>query len=207
MGIKLEDGEIVPAPAALDDWRISGLAQVSLPRMGPDLRVEAWMLDCQFHAAALETVSLAGSAYLDEDGWLWDTDSCYLLFRIGEDGERIPLSRECRFPAYPSSPLFPGAVLGALLEERLLLPSEAEPEQLFWMVYGDKVRAMDLLGTYGDRERQAALSALAEYAVRADEEESGRFREILDTLEQNASQLTEAGREAFRTLLTEAGRG
>lgn len=207
MGIKLEDGEIVPAPAALDDWRISGLAQVSLPRMGPDLRVEAWMLDCQFHAAALETVSLAGSAYLDEDGWLWDTDSCYLLFRIGEDGERIPLSRECRFPAYPSSPLFPGAVLGALLEERLLLPSEAEPEQLFWMVYGDKVRAMDLLGTYGDRERQAALSALAEYAVRADEEESGRFREILDTLERNASQLTEAGREAFRTLLTEAGRG
>ncbi len=206
-GIKLEDGEIVPAPAALDDWRISGLAQVSLPRMGPDLRVEAWMLDCQFHAAAPETVSLAGSAYLDEDGWLWDTDSCYLLFRIGEDGERIPLSRECRSLAYPSSPLFPGAVLEALLEERLLLPSEAEPEQLFWMVYGDKVRAMDLLGTYGDGERQAALSALAEYAVRADEEASGRFREILDTLERNAPQLTEAGREALRTLLAEAGRG
>ncbi len=98
-------------------------------------------------------------------------------------------------------------MLEALLEERLLLPSEAEPEQLFWMVYGDKVRAMDLLGTYGDGERQAALSALAEYAVRADEEASGRFREILDTLERNAPQLTEAGREALRTLLAEAGRG
>lgn len=209
LGVRMEDGEIASAPVVLDDWRISSLTQVSVPRMGPDLEVEAWMLDYQFHVATPETVSLAGAAYLDEDCWLGGmyAGACCLFFRIGADGERVPLYQEEHgYGVYPESPLFPGMVLELLLKNRMLLPSEAEPAHLLWMIYGDKIRAMDLLGTYEAAEREAALSALAEYAVRAGEEESDRFREILDTLERSASQLTEAGDMASRTLLEAAGR-
>ncbi|MBD5147658.1 MAG: hypothetical protein HDT19_02550, partial [Oscillibacter sp.] len=153
-----------------------------------------------------DTVVLAGAAYLDED--LWQGGFFYngmtMLFRV-EEGRRIPLDMEeddYYVDCFYNAPMFSGYVLRILLKNNAISLAEAPEENLLWMFYENQVVAMNLLGAYPAGERDAALTALAQYAANeADDDARECFQQGMRNLSWNASELTEEGREAYQTLL------
>lgn len=195
-----EDYEAIDQSAMWDDYRITSITLADRAATYPQLQIEIYSWGCGLHTSIPEQVTLAGSAYVDEEGWYYGggpLPSPYLVFQVQPDGSYKILENDLPFDASPESNFFQAYVAEILLRNDLLQPSEVTAKDLYYLFYCNQSTFLNLIGTYEASEQAAAIDALVHYEAGAD---ADLLPQGLQNLEWNSSALTEEGQAAYERL-------
>ena len=172
----------------------------------------------ELHTTTPENVMLAGGMYMDEDGWVGGLNTLppVLVFHTMANSGPVLLQSSIPNDVGRSSdnPMFAGLMAQVALENGLLTPSEVRPVDLYYMFYNGQDVFLNLIGAFPVDEQNAALDAMAEYAVSvANTDDGGLLADGLQRLEEYDYDLTEEGemaelrlRNAWTRALAEAER-
>ena len=214
------DGQLQQAgiPAEWDDWRITELVLTDTVPAYPELGMRVYGLRYELHTTTPENVMLAGGMYMDEDGWVGGLNTLppVLVFHTMANSGPVLLQSSIPNDVGRSSdnPMFAGLMAQVALENGLLTPSEVRPVDLYYMFYNGQDVFLNLIGAFPVDEQNAALDAMAEYAVSvANTDDGGLLADGLQRLEEYDYDLTEEGemaelrlRNAWTRALAEAER-
>ena len=204
------DGQLQQAgvPAEWDDWRITELVLTDTVPAYPELGMWVYGLRYELHTTTPENVMLAGGMYMDEDGWVGGLNTLppVLVFHTMANSGPVLLQSSIPNDVGRSSdnPMFAGLMAQVALENGLLTPSEVRAEDLYYMFYNGQDVFLNLIGAFPVDEQNAALDAMAEYAVSvANTDDGGLLADGLQRLEEydGLYELTEEGEAAHRRLL------
>ena len=116
--------------ADLDNWRVEYVAE-DWYRAYPNGTLIAYNLNYEYHAQKPANVTLAGGAYVDEDGWLMpDYPYCHYLFFIERNSQYTFLEEQMINDAGPGSEIFEAEMQRWAVELGLASVSDAAPEEL-----------------------------------------------------------------------------
>ena len=195
-------------PAEWDDWRITELALTDTVPAYPELGLRVYHLGHELHTTTPENVVIAGGMYLDEDGWMGGSNSMSHILVFHTMADSGPALLQSSIPndvgRTSDSPIFCALMAQVALENGLLNPSEVRPVDLYYMFYNGQDVFLNLIGAFPVEEQNAALDAMAEYAVSvADTDDGGLLADGLQRLEEYDTlyELTEEGEAAHRRLL------
>ena len=199
--------------AEWDDWRITELELTDTVPAYPELGMRVYSLGHELHTTTPENVMLAGGMYMDEDGWVGGSNSMSHILVFHTMADSGPALLQSSIPndvgRTSDSPIFCALMAQVALENGLLTPSEVRPVDLYYMFYNGQDVFLNLIGAFPVEEQNAALDAMAEYAVSvADTDDGGLLADGLQRLEEYDSlyELTEEG-EAARWRLLEIVNG
>ena len=194
-------------PAEWDDWRITELALADTVPAYPELGLRVYHLGHELHTTTPENVMLAGGMYLDEDGWMGGSNSMSHILVFHTMADSGPALLQSSIPndvgRTSDSPIFCALMAQVALENGLLTPSEVRPVDLYYLFYNNQGVFLNLIGAFPVEEQNAALDAMAEYAVSvADTDDGGLLADGLQRLEEydGLYELTEEGEAAHRRL-------
>ena len=203
------DGQLQQAgvPAEWDDWRITELVLTDTVPAYPELGMRVYGLGYELHTTTPENVMLAGGMYMDEDGWVGGLNTLppVLVFHTMANSGPVLLQSSIPNDVGRSSdnPMFAGLMAQVALENGLLTPSEVRAEDLYYMFYNGQDVFLNLIGAFPVDEQNAALDAMAEYAVSvANTDDGGLLADGLQRLEEydGLYELTEDGEAAHQRL-------
>lgn len=214
------DGQLQQAgvPAEWDDWRITELVLTDTVPAYPELGMRVYGLRYELHTTTPENVILAGGMYMDEDGWVGGLNTLPPVLVFHTMANSGPVLLQSSIPndvgRSSDSPMFAGLMAQVALENGLLTPSEVRAEDLYYMFYNGQDVFLNLIGAFPVDEQNAALDAMAEYAVSvANTDDGGLLADGLQRLEEYDYDLTEEGemaelrlRNAWTRALAEAER-
>ena len=194
--------------AEWDDWRITELALTDTVPAYPELGLRVYHLGHELHTTTPENVVIAGGMYLDEDGWMGGSNSMSHILVFHTMADSGPALLQSSIPndvgRTSDSPIFCALMAQVALENGLLNPSEVRPVDLYYMFYNGQDVFLNLIGAFPVEEQNAALDAMAEYAVSvADTDDGGLLADGLQRLEEYDTlyELTEEGEAAHWRLL------
>ena len=187
--------------AEWDDWRITELVLTDTVPAYPELGLRVYGLRYELHTTTPENVMLAGGMYMDEDGWVGGLNTLppVLVFHTMANSGPVLLQSSIPNDVGRSSdnPMFAGLMAQVALENGLLTPSEVRAEDLYYMFYNGQDVFLNLIGAFPVDEQNAALDAMAEYAVSvANTDDGGLLADGLQRLEEYDYDLTEEGEMA-----------
>mgnify|MGYP000478315368 CR=1 FL=1 len=187
--------------AEWDDWRITELVLTDTVPAYPELGLRVYGLRYELHTTTPENVMLAGGMYMDEDGWVGGLNTLppVLVFHTMANSGPVLLQSSIPNDVGRSSdnPMFAGLMAQVALENGLLTPSEVRPVDLYYMFYNGQDVFLNLIGAFPVDEQNAALDAMAEYAVSvANTDDGGLLADGLQRLEESDYGLTEEGEMA-----------
>ena len=203
------DGQLQQAgiPAEWDDWRITELVLTDTVPAYPELGMRVYGLRYELHTTTPENVMLAGGMYMDEDGWVGGLNTLPPVLVFHTMANSGPVLLQSSIPndvgRSSDSPMFAGLMAQVALENGLLTPSEVRAEDLYYMFYNGQDVFLNLIGAFPVDEQNAALDAMAEYAVSvANTDDGGLLADGLQRLEEYAGlyELTEDGEAAHQRL-------
>ena len=193
--------------AEWDDWRITELVLTDTVPAYPELGLRVYGLRYELHTTTPENVMLAGGMYMDEDGWVGGLNTLppVLVFHTIANSGPVLLQSSIPNDVGRSSdnPMFAGLMAQVALENGLLTPSEVRAEDLYYMFYNGQDVFLNLIGAFPVDEQNAALDAMAEYAVSvANTDDGGLLADGLQRLEEydGLYELTEDGEAAHQRL-------
>lgn len=193
--------------AEWDDWRITELVLTDTVPAYPELGMRVYGLRYELHTTTPENVMLAGGMYMDEDGWVGGLNTLppVLVFHTMANSGPVLLQSSIPNDVGRSSdnPMFAGLMAQVALENGLLTPSEVRAEDLYYMFYNGQDVFLNLIGAFPVDEQNAALDAMAEYAVSvANTDDGGLLADGLQRLEEydGLYELTEDGEAAHQRL-------
>ena len=121
--------------ADLDDWRVEYVAE-DWYRAYPNGTLIAYNLNYEYHAQKPANVTLAGGAYVDEDGWLMpDYPYCHYLFFTETDGQYTFLEEWMLNDGGPGSKVFDAEMQRWAVELGLSSVADTTPEELLHQLY------------------------------------------------------------------------
>ena len=187
--------------AEWDDWRITELVLTDTVPAYPELGMRVYGLRYELHTTTPENVMLAGGMYMDEDGWVGGLNTLPPVLVFHTMANSGPVLLQSSIPndvgRSSDSPMFAGCMAQVALENGLLTPSEVRPEDLYYMFYNGQDVFLNLIGAFPVDEQNAALDAMAEYAVSvANTDDGGLLADGLQRLEEYDYDLTEEGEMA-----------
>ena len=203
------DGQLQQAgvPAEWDDWRITELVLTDTVPAYPELGMRVYGLRYELHTTTPENVMLAGGMYMDEDGWVGGLNTLPPVLVFHTMANSGPVLLQSSIPndvgRSSDSPMFAGLMAQVALENGLLTPSEVRAEDLYYMFYNGQDVFLNLIGAFPVDEQNAALDAMAEYAVSvANTDDGGLLADGLQRLEEydGLYELTEDGEAAHQRL-------
>ena len=193
--------------AEWDDWRITELVLTDTVPAYPELGMRVYGLRYELHTTTPENVMLAGGMYMDEDGWVGGLNTLppVLVFHTMANSGPVLLQSSIPNDVGRSSdnPMFAGLMAQVALENGLLTPSEVRAEDLYYLFYNGQDVFLNLIGAFPVDEQNAALDAMAEYAVSvANTDDGGLLADGLQRLEEydGLYELTEDGEAAHQRL-------
>ena len=193
--------------AEWDDWRITELVLTDTVPAYPELGLRVYGLRYEFHTTTPENVMLAGGMYMDEDGWVGGLNTLPPVLVFHTMANSGPVLLQSSIPndvgRSSDSPMFAGLMAQVALENGLLTPSEVRAEDLYYMFYNGQDVFLNLIGAFPVDEQNAALDAMAEYAVSvANTDDGGLLADGLQRLEEydGLYELTEDGEAAHQRL-------
>ncbi len=194
-GFRLVDGELEPAPVAYDDWRILSVNGPYYEETA-GVMVEIWRLNYQLHTTTPDTVALAGSRYMTEDGWVSAgyPDSDYFYFQAEEHGGLTYLFHESRSVGTPGTEIFRSDLINTLSDLGILSLAYLPGQTLLEMLEVQHDVFLDRLGQHAVWEQAQAIASLAQAAA----QEPERFEACLRDLEE--STLSPAAQTAWTVL-------
>ena len=194
--------------AEWDDWRITELELTDTVPAYPELGMRVYSLGYELHTTTPENVMLAGGMYMDEGGWVGGLNTLPPVLVFHTMANSGPVLLQSSIPndvgRTSDNPMFAGCIAQVALENGLLTPSEVRPVDLYYMFYNGQDVFLNLIGAFPVEEQNAALDAMAEYAVSvADTDDGGLLADGLQRLEEYDTlyELTEEGEAAHRRLL------
>ena len=187
--------------AEWDDWRITELVLTDTVPAYPELGMRVYGLRYELHTTTPENVMLAGGMYMDEDGWVGGLNTLPPVLVFHTMANSGPVLLQSSIPndvgRSSDSPMFAGCMAQVALENGLLTPSEVRPVDLYYMFYNGQDVFLNLIGAFPVDEQNAALDAMAEYAVSvANTDDGGLLADGLQRLEEYDYDLTEEGEMA-----------
>ena len=190
-----------------DDWRISYLEKVDYD-LGYDLDLEIYSFGYQLHLASPGDAVWAGGTYVDESGWYggFNEGSPYLIF-LAEGDKRTLLNHDIPNDTFPEAPAFRGEMGYLLLDHGLLQPQDISTGDLVHMFYPNAVTFFNTMAEYGDDQLYPLLQRLAAHYQTLSAPDCAYIDDPLQYIMWNGSDLTEAGRRAYRLLLPMLGSG
>lgn len=193
--------------AEWDDWRITELVLTDTVPAYPELGMRVYGLRYELHTTTPENVMLAGGMYMDEDGWVGGLNTLPPVLVFHTMANSGPVLLQSSIPndvgRSSDSPMFAGCMAQVALENGLLTPSEVRPVDLYYMFYNGQDVFLNLIGAFPVDEQNAALDAMAEYAVSvANTDDGGLLADGLQRLEEydGLYELTEDGEAAHQRL-------
>ena len=193
--------------AEWDDWRITELVLTDTVPAYPELGMRVYGLRYELHTTTPENVMLAGGMYMDEDGWVGGLNTLPPVLVFHTMANSGPVLLQSSIPndvgRSSDSPMFAGLMAQVALENGLLTPSEVRAEDLYYMFYNGQDVFLNLIGAFPVDEQNAALDAMAEYAVSvANTDDGGLLADGLQRLEEydGLYELTEDGEAAHQRL-------
>ena len=184
--------------ADLDDWRVEYVAE-DWYRAYPNGTLIAYNLNYEYHAQKPANVTLAGGAYVDEDGWLMpDYPYCHYLFFTETDGQYTFLEEWMLNDGGPGSKVFDAEMQRWAVELGLSSVSDATPEELLLQLYDGKGgRFLTQLSGMSEAERQLVCQKLDKILQHGTAEQQSLYMDAVQSLSWCAYSFNDAQQQAY----------
>lgn len=195
------------AGAEFDDWRVEYLAE-DWYRAYPNGTLIAYNLNYEYHAQKPANVTLAGGAYVDEDGWLMpDYPYCHYLFFTETDGQYTFLEEWMLNDGGPGSKVFDAEMQRWAVELGLSSVSDATPEELLLQLYDGKGgRFLTQLSGMSEAERQLVCQKLDKILQHGTAEQQSLYMDAVQSLSWCAYSFNDAQQQAYDYFLEHSAR-
>lgn len=193
--------------ADLDDWRVEYVAE-DWYRAYPNGTLIAYNLNYEYHAQKPANVTLAGGAYVDEDGWLMpDYPYCHYLFFTETDGQYTFLEEWMLNDGGPGSKVFDAEMQRWAVELGLASVSDAAPEELLFQLYDGKGGSfLTQLSEMSDAEQQFVCQKLDMILQHGTAEQQSLYMDAVQTLSWCAYSFNDAQQQAYDYFLEYSAR-
>ena len=193
--------------ADLDDWRVEYVAE-DWYRAYPNGTLIAYNLNYEYHAQKPANVTLAGGAYVDEDGWLMpDYPYCHYLFFTETDGQYTFLEEWMLNDGGPGSKVFDAEMQRWAVELGLSSVSDATPEELLLQLYDGKGgRFLTQLSGMSEAERQLVCQKLDKILQHGTAEQQSLYMDAVQSLSWCAYSFNDAQQQAYDYFLEYSAR-
>ena len=193
--------------ADLDDWRVEYMAE-DWYRAYPNGTLIAYNLNYEYHAQKPANVTLAGGAYVDEDGWLMpDYPYCHYLFFTETDGQYTFLEEWMLNDGGPGSKVFDAEMQRWAVELGLSSVADTTPEELLLQLYDGKGgRFLTQLSGMSEAERQLVCQKLDTILQYGTAEQQSLYLDAVQTMAWCSHSFDGAQREAYDYFLEHSAR-
>ena len=195
------------AGAEFDDWRVEYLAE-DWYRAYPNGMLIAYNLNYEYHAQKPANVTLAGGAYVDEDGWCMpDYPYCHYLFFIERNGQYTFLEEQMINDAGPGSEIFEAEMQRWAVELGLSSVADTTPEELLHQLYdGMGGQFLTQLSTMSETDRQTVCQKLDVILQKGTAEQQSLYLDAVQTMAWCSHSFDGAQREAYDYFLEHSAR-
>lgn len=193
--------------ADLDDWRVEYVAE-DWYRAYPNGMLIAYNLNYEYHAQKPANVTLAGGAYVDEDGWLMpDYPYCHYLFFTETDGQYTFLEEWMLNDGGPGSKVFDAEMQRWAVELGLSSVADTTPEELLHQLYdGMGGQFLTQLSTMSETDRQTVCQKLDVILQEGTAEQQSLYLDAVQTMAWCSHSFDGAQREAYDYFLEHSAR-
>ena len=193
--------------ADLDDWRVEYVAE-DWYRAYPNGTLIAYNLNYEYHAQKPANVTLAGGAYVDEDGWLMpDYPYCHYLFFTETDGQYTFLEEWMLNDGGPGSKVFDAEMQRWAVELGLSSVADTTPEELLHQLYdGMGGRFLTQLSAMSETDRQTVCQKLDIILQEGTAEQQSLYLDAVQTMAWCSHSFDGAQREAYDYFLEHSAR-
>lgn len=193
--------------ADLDNWRVEYVSE-DWYRAYPNGTLIAYNLNYEYHAQKPANVTLAGGAYVDEDGWLMpDYPYCHYLFFIERNGQYTFLEEQMINDAGPGSEIFEAEMQRWAVELGLASVSDAAPEELLFQLYDGKGGSfLTQLSEMSDAEQQFVCQKLDMILQHGTAEQQSLYMDAVQTLSWCAYSFNDDQQQAYDYFLEYSAR-
>ena len=169
--------------ADLDDWRVEYMAE-DWYRAYPNGTLIAYNLNYEYHAQKPANVTLAGGAYVDEDGWLMpDYPYCHYLFFTETDGQYTFLEEWMLNDGGPGSKVFDAEMQRWAVELGLSSVADTTPEELLHQLYdGMGGQFLTQLSSMSETDRQTVCQKLDVILQEGTAEQQSLYLDAVQTM-------------------------
>ena len=195
------------AGAEFDDWRVEYLAEDWSQTYSGGTLV-AYNMNYEYHAGKPAAITLAGGAYVDEDGWCMpDYPYCHYLFFIERDGQYTFLEEQMINDARPGSETFEAEMQRWAVELGLASVADAAPEELLSQLYdGSGGRFLTYLSAMSETDRQTVCRKLDTILQGGTAEQQSLYLDAVQTMAWCSHSFNDAQREAYDYFLEHSAR-
>ena len=193
--------------ADLDDWRVEYVAE-DWYRAYPNGTLIAYNLNYEYHAQKPANVTLAGGAYVDEDGWLMpDYPYCHYLFFTETDGQYTFLEEWMLNDGGPGSKVFEAEMQRWAVELGLSSVADTTPEELLHQLYDGKGGSfLTQLSEMSDAEQQFVCQKLDMILQHGTAEQQSLYMDAVQTLSWCAYSFNDDQQQAYDYFLEYSAR-
>ena len=193
--------------ADLDDWRVEYMAE-DWYRAYPNGTLIAYNLNYEYHAQKPANVTLAGGAYVDEDGWLMpDYPYCHYLFFTETDGQYTFLEEWMLNDGGPGSKVFDAEMQRWAVELGLSSVADTTPEELLHQLYdGMGGQFLTQLSTMSETDRQTVCQKLDVILQEGTAEQQSLYLDAVQTMAWCSHSFDGAQWEAYDYFLEHSAR-
>ena len=193
--------------ADLDNWRVEYVAE-DWYRAYPNGTLIAYNLNYEYHAQKPANVTLAGGAYVDEDGWLMpDYPYCHYLFFTETDGQYTFLEEWMLNDGGPGSKVFDAEMQRWAVELGLSSVADTTPEELLHQLYdGMGGQFLTQLSTMSETDRQTVCQKLDVILQEGTAEQQSLYLDAVQTMAWCSHSFDGAQREAYDYFLEHSAR-
>lgn len=193
--------------ADLDDWRVEYIAE-DWYRAYPNGTLIAYNLNYEYHAQKPANVTLAGGAYVDEDGWLMpDYPYCHYLFFTETDGQYTFLEEWMLNDGGPGSKVFDAEMQRWAVELGLSSVADTTPEELLHQLYdGMGGQFLTQLSTMSETDRQTVCQKLDVILQEGTAEQQSLYMDAVQSLSWCAYSFNDAQQQAYDYFLEYSAR-
>ena len=193
--------------ADLDDWRVEYMAE-DWYRAYPNGTLIAYNLNYEYHAQKPANVTLAGGAYVDEDGWLMpDYPYCHYLFFTETDGQYTFLEEWMLNDGGPGSKVFDAEMQRWAVELGLSSVADTTPEELLHQLYdGMGGQFLTQLSSMSETDRQTVCQKLDVILQEGTAEQQSLYLDAVQTMAWCSHSFDGAQREAYDYFLEHSAR-
>lgn len=193
--------------ADLDNWRVEYVAE-DWYRAYPNGMLIAYNLNYEYHAQKPANVTLAGGAYVDEDGWLMpDYPYCHYLFFTETDGQYTFLEEWMLNDGGPGSKVFDAEMQRWAVELGLSSVADTTPEELLHQLYdGMGGQFLTQLSTMSETDRQTVCQKLDVILQEGTAEQQSLYLDAVQTMAWCSHSFDGAQREAYDYFLEHSAR-
>ena len=193
--------------ADLDNWRVEYVSE-DWYRAYPNGTLIAYNLNYEYHAQKPANVTLAGGAYVDEDGWLMpDYPYCHYLFFTETDGQYTFLEEWMLNDGGPGSKVFDAEMQRWAVELGLSSVADTTPEELLHQLYdGMGGQFLTQLSTMSETDRQTVCQKLDVILQEGTAEQQSLYLDAVQTMAWCSHSFDGAQREAYDYFLEHSAR-